>query len=381
MVTAFIPARGSSKSIPLKNIKPFCGRPLIYWSLKALEEAPSVDKVVVATDSDRIADTVQGFGFSKASIYRRKSENATDTASTESVMLEYLEASEMPDTEIFMLVQATSPMTTPKDFENGLQMMRTGSWDSVISCVRTWRFFWAEDGRSLNYDWKNRPRRQDFSGNLMENGAFYINTAGRIREGRNRLGGRIGICEMAPHTGFEADEKDDWTIMEALMSRHMEPSGKLPALFISDIDGTLTDGGMYYGSDGQEMKKFNTRDGMGFQFLREKGVKTGLITSEITPIAKKRAEKLKTDFLIQGSGFEGKLAEVRKICSGLGISLKDVAYIGDDVNCAALLGEAGMAACPEDASPEVKRIPGIYISPLKGGEGCVRDFIEKILNH
>ena len=112
-VIAFIPARGGSKSIPLKNIKGLCGKPLIYWSIKALNRS-IVDKIVVATDSDVIRKTVLEFNFSKVEIYDRDSRNATDDASTESVMLEYIEKSELLDSDIFMLVQATSPFTHPE---------------------------------------------------------------------------------------------------------------------------------------------------------------------------------------------------------------------------------------------------------------------------
>ena len=87
MNIAFIPVRGGSKSIPLKNIKILNGKPLVYWTLKAACEAECIDKVIVATDSTEIKKTVLNFGFEKAEVYDRKPENATDTASTESVML------------------------------------------------------------------------------------------------------------------------------------------------------------------------------------------------------------------------------------------------------------------------------------------------------
>ena len=165
------------------------------------------------------------------------------------------------------------------------------------------------------------------------------------------------------------------------MHRHLQPSTpkKLPVLFLSDVDGTLTDGGMYYGPEGEVLKKFNTRDGMGFQLLRERGVKTGLVTSEDNPIVTARGRKLKVDHIIQGRSFGGKVEAVREICRMEGISLSDVAYIGDDINCIELLKEAGIAACPSDADPLVKNVPFIYVSPFKGGQGCVRDFIRKIL--
>jgi len=217
MIIAFIPARGGSKSIPLKNIKPLCGKPLIYWSIRALEDATCIDEIIVATDSEEIIKTIADFNFSKTKIYRRKPENATDTASTESVMLEYIEQSNLHDNDIFMLVQATSPLTKTKHFEEALDLYRKNEFDSLLSCVRNYRFFWNENGTSENYDYKNRPRRQDFKGQLMENGAFYINTVGGIKKSQNRLCGKIGIYEMPEYTATELDEPSDWIILESFM--------------------------------------------------------------------------------------------------------------------------------------------------------------------
>lgn len=150
-------------------------------------------------------------------------------------------------------------------------------------------------------------------------------------------------------------------------------------LFLTDVDGTLTDGGMYYSAEGDVMKKFNTRDGMGLQLLMKEGVKTGIITSEDTEIVHRRFLKLGLDFLVQGKRYGGKLAATEEICRSLGISLDEVAYIGDDVNCAPLLEAAGFKACPADAMPQVKAIPGIHVMSLRGGEGCVREWINHFL--
>lgn len=150
-------------------------------------------------------------------------------------------------------------------------------------------------------------------------------------------------------------------------------------LFLTDVDGTLTDGGMYYTSSGDTMKKFNTRDGMGLQLLQRSGVKVGIVTSENTEIVTARARKLGLDYLVQGKRDGGKLAATMEICDELGIALAEVAYIGDDVNCADLLRAVGVAACPADAMPQVKRIPGIRLMTLKGGEGCVREFINQLM--
>lgn len=381
---AFIPVRGGSKSIPLKNIKFFCGKPLVCWNIEALESCDLIDEIIVATDSNQIEDTVLKYNYRKTKIYRRNPENACDTASTESVMLEYIHYANLRHDEIFILVQATSPLTETKDFTEALSIYKQGEYDSMLTCVRNYRFFWNENGTSKNYDYKNRPRRQNFKGELMENGAFYINTVKNILITGNRLSGKIGIYEMPEYTATEIDEPDDWVILENLMRKHILSKKKNKTkikLFISDVDGTLTDGGMYYSDRGDELKKFNTRDGMGFQLLREAGIKTGIITSENTQIVSNRARKIKIDYLIQGKQNGGKLVAAEEICKQLNITLNEVAYIGDDINCRELLENVGMAACPADANESIKTIPSIKILNLRGGEGCVREFINQILEN
>lgn len=218
---AFIPVRGGSKSIPLKNIKPLCGKPLVCWTIEALENCSGVDEIVVATDSDEIEKVVSSHSYTKTKIYRRSAENATDTATTVSVMLEYIHFAKLPLDTIFLLAQATSPMTETIHFSQALSMYSEGQYDSMLTCVRIYRFLWNENGTSKNYDYKNRPRRQDFSGELMENGAFYINTVKNILAHRNCLGGKIGIYEMPGYTATEIDEPDDWMVIENLMKKYI----------------------------------------------------------------------------------------------------------------------------------------------------------------
>jgi len=152
-------------------------------------------------------------------------------------------------------------------------------------------------------------------------------------------------------------------------------------LLLCDVDGTLTDGGMYYGEDGNEYKKFNTRDGMGLQLLQRQGVKVGIVTSENTRIVENRARKLGLDYLRQGARDGGKLAAAREICQEMGITLQQVAYIGDDVNCLALLQAVGWAACPADACEQVLNISGIHVLQRRGGDACVREWIDLVLKN
>lgn len=382
-VIAFIPVRGGSKSIPLKNIRFFCGKPLVFWNIEALQHAEAVDEIIVATDSTEIEKTVRQFGFDKVKIYNRSAGNATDTSSTESVMLEYIRYAGLSESDIFMLVQATSPLTQTRHFAEALDMYVKGEYDSMLTCVRNHRFFWHDDGTPINYDYTHRPRRQDFHGAWMENGAFYINTVKNIVATQNRLSGKTGIYEMPAYTAFELDEPDDWLVMENLMRKHVlnKKDVFIPdiRLVLTDIDGVLTDGGMYYTETGDEMKKFNARDGMAFSLLRKAGIKVGIITSENTQIVANRAKKLKADYLIQGKHEGGKLASAQAICLQEGISLDNVAYIGDDINCFELLSAVGLPACPNDAMRKIKEIAHILILSNKGGDCVFREFAEHVI--
>ena len=382
MNIAFVPVRCGSKSIPFKNIKLFCGKPLVYWSLLALENSENVDVVYLATDCTEIKQVVNSFDFSKVIVYDRNPNNATDTATTESVMLEFINSKKFSDEDLFLLVQATSPLMQTKDVDGSINQFQIKNCDSLLTCVRTKRFFWNDKNIPINYDYKNRPRRQDFEGLLMENGALYMSTVGEIKDCQNRLSGNISVYEMDECTAVELDEDDDWVIAESLMYKNILNKDRSTEIkvFLTDVDGTLTDAGMYYGEDGNEFKKFNTRDGKGFEILRKAGIKTGIITSENTKIVSNRAEKLKVDYLYQGVEHQGKLEVVKEICRIEGVELENIAYIGDDLNCKDLLIKAGLSACPSDAIEEVKLIPGIRILFKSGGSGAVREFIDCILN-
>lgn len=378
---AFVPVRSGSKSIKDKNIKLLNGKPLFFWVLNALQNASEINKIILATDSTNYAEIAKSFNFSKLEIYMRSAENASDTASTESVVLEYLEKANLNSQDIFVLAQATSPLTKSEDFDNALRQFAYSGKNSMLSCVKSKRFFWDKDGNTINYDYRNRPRRQDFDGMFMENGAFYINKVENILKDKNRLSGQIGIYEMHESTAIEIDEPIDWKIVEILLAEQNAVKKAQISdikLFMSDVDGVLTDAGMYYSENGDELKKFCTHDGMGIKLLKEKGVKVGIITTEDRQLNRNRANKLKLDYHFHGE--TNKLETIKNLCKELNISLSEVAYIGDDVNDFELLSAVGLAACPANSVEKIKNIPNIIHLTKKGGEGAVREFIEMILS-
>ena len=380
MNVAFIPVRGGSKSIPMKNIKLLAGHPLVWWVVRAACSCQCIDTVYVSTDSKEIRKCVSDFGESKLVIIDRSEETASDTATTESAMLEF---ANIYDFDNICLIQSTSPLVTSDDLYKGLLFLERNEADSVLSVVRQKRFIWKEtdDGNAepVNYDYLQRPRRQDFNGFLVENGAFYITSRNRLLRTGNRLSGRIKAVIMPEESYIEIDDPKDWDIVEALIKNEpREIEVNEIRMFLCDCDGTLTDGGMYYSDRGEELKKFNTRDAFGLRLLKEKGIIVGIITSENSNIPVVRGEKMDVSEVITAS--YNKLTSIRELCDKYGISIQNVAYIGDDLNDLEALVNVGLSFCPADACDEVKEKVD-YIMKARAGVGAVREAANQILRH
>ena len=150
----------------------------------------------------------------------------------------------------------------------------------------------------------------------------------------------------------------------------------LPKLILTDIDGVWTDGGMYYDQTGNEWKKFNTSDSAGVLFAHRLNIPVGIITGENTQIVARRSDKLHIDYLFQNS--KDKLAITQTLCEELHITLKDVAYIGDDIGDMSLLKQVGYAGVPASAPDYVRALGNVPLTK-KGGEGVFREFVEKII--
>ena len=148
-------------------------------------------------------------------------------------------------------------------------------------------------------------------------------------------------------------------------------------LLLTDCDGVLTDGGVYYGENGEVLKRFDIRDGMGVERLKNlANVETGIITGEVSPSVKKRAEKLKITEL--HLGIKDKLTLLTDILERKNLQPHEVAYIGDDVNDLEIMQKIGLSACPADAMIFNKNIAD-YVCENKGGHGAFREFAELII--
>lgn len=380
--TAFIPVRAGSKGIPGKNLVPIGGRPLVDWVIAAAIGSEFVDQVVVSTDGPHIAGYVAAT-WPQVVVHHRSAASATDEASTESVMLEYLESDTLADP--IVLMQATSPLTTAEDVSAVVRLLDV--YDSALSVVRQRRFQWRDgvDGAvPVGFDPAARPRRQDHSGSLVENGALYASSRGGVLTSGCRVHGRVGLHEMADTSYIELDEPSDVGILDHLLrdrdSPKSTPLGLLEAarrvrLVISDVDGCLTDNGMYYGTSGVELKRFSARDGKGFELLRLAGVHTMLLTSESSSVVVNRAAKLKVDRVVLGSS--DKLADAQLVCHELGVRLDEVAFLGDDVHDVALMEAVGLPACPADGTIAAA-VAAMYRCTASGGRGAFRELADLV---
>jgi YrbI family 3-deoxy-D-manno-octulosonate 8-phosphate phosphatase len=377
---AIIPLRKNSKGIPGKNKKKLVGRPLFCW---VLAEAifSDLDAVFVFTDDTEIIDFVsKNYAWApKVKVLLRNEVNATDTATTESVMLEFAEKINN-DFDIICLLQATSPLTLAADINKALDKISAESYDASISVVNTHRFTWNNEGNPVNYDVFKRPRRQDFEGLLIENGAIYCSTKEAFLGSKNRVSGNIGLVEMAEETLSEIDTESDWLIVEQLlmdrMKKQKEPK-KITHLVL-DVDGVFTNGTVFYDKNGELAKQFDMRDGMGLEILREHGVEVMVMTSEQSEIVAQRMKKLKIENVYLG--VKDKYALLKQLLKEKNISINNVAYIGDDINDLANICSAGWSLTPNNAKQIVKLHADIILSK-NAGDGAIREACEFLMKY
>ncbi|WP_159017958.1 acylneuraminate cytidylyltransferase [Algibacter sp. L3A6] len=375
----FIPLRKGSKGIVGKNKRKMVGRPLYTWVLGAALQS-DLDLVYIYTDDQSIINFIakEYHYTNKVKAVLRSDASATDTASTESAMLEFATQIDY-DFDVFCLLQATSPFTTAIDINACLTQVENGK-DSALTVVNTHRFLWNANGTPINYDYNNRPRRQDFEGLLIENGAVYTCTKQVLQNNKNRLGQNIGIVKMPEDSLQEIDSESDWIVVENLLierQKQLKKAEKITHLVL-DVDGVFTDGTITYTKDGEHTKSFDMRDGMGLEILRQFGIEVMIMTSEQSELVAKRMEKLqiKQVFL----GVKDKYTLLKTLSIQQNFSLNNVAYVGDDVNDMANICSVGWSFAPQNAMTEIKTNADVVLSKPSGA-GAIREACYFIKNY
>jgi CMP-N-acetylneuraminic acid synthetase len=215
MNIALIPAKLNSKRILKKNIKKFCGKPLIYWICKAVQESKQLNFGIVSTESDKIKDIVNSFGFDKIKVINEDVPDNPDMATHKHVIQNLLCKIDF-GFKNFVYLNPTSPFMTASQIDFALHNFEITKKDSQLCVIRQQRFQWFDYGYPKNYNIFQRPRTQDFTGELIEVGSCYISTYNNLIKYNDILGGRIGLLELPEYFYFELDTPLDWIVMTSI---------------------------------------------------------------------------------------------------------------------------------------------------------------------
>lgn len=375
---AIIPARGGSKQVPRKNLMRVGGVPLVVRAVHAAAAAAGVDLVVVSTDDAEIAAVSAAAG---ARVVRRPAEISGDTASSESAILHALDELER-DGELFDVVaflQATSPFIPSDALASAVADVSADRADSVFSAYETYGFLWRRGGDggavAINHDSAHRPRRQEREPHHLETGAFYVFRTEGFRASRHRFFGRIGIAEVPEWSAVEIDDEHQLRIARTLAALHESPQAIAAKAVVTDFDGVHTDDTAFVDADGREGVRVSREDGMGVSLLRRAGVPMLILSTEVNPIVRARAHKLRVPVL---HGVDDKESALRGWADENGIDLAEVAYLGNDVNDLPAMRIVGWPVAVANAHPRVREEARVVLS-REGGRGAVRELIERVL--
>lgn len=382
-VVAIIPARGGSKGVPRKNVRRVGGVPLIERAVRSALAAEGVDLVVVSTDDDEIAAVSTAAG---ARVVRRPDEISGDTASSESAILHALDELDRSGdrVDVVAFLQATSPFIPSEALADAVREVRAGAADSVFAAHETYGFLWGRAGAdqadagaavAINHDATHRPRRQDREPHFLETGAFYVFRADGFREAKHRFFGRIRIAEVPEWTAIEIDDEHQLRIARALAALHEAPDRIPVRAIVTDFDGVHTDDTASVDADGVERVRVSREDGMGVSLLRRAGIPMLILSTEVNPVVRARADKLRVPVL---HGIDDKESALRGWAQENGIPLAEIAYLGNDVNDLPALRIVGWPIAVANAHPLVLEAARVVLDRT-GGHGAVRELIERVL--
>lgn len=376
---AIIPARGGSRGVPRKNVRRVGGVPLVARAVQAALAADGIDLVVVSTDDAEIAEVAAVAG---ARIVHRPADISGDTASSESAVLHAIGQLEAEGVEVGVVafLQATSPFIPSAALADAVARVRAGEADSVFSAHETFGFVWRRDAdgqaSGINHDASHRPRRQDREPHYLETGAFYVFTAAGFRESRHRFFGRIAVAEVPEWSAIEIDDEHQLRIARSLAAMHEAPHPIAVRAVVTDFDGVHTDDTAIIDASGGERVRVSREDGMGVALLRHAGIPMLILSTEVNPVVRARAEKLRVPVL---HGIDDKEQALRGWAAENGLDLDDIAYLGNDVNDLPAMRIVGWPIAVANAHPRVREAARVVLTRT-GGSGAVRELVERVLS-
>ncbi|MFN3741745.1 MAG: cytidylyltransferase domain-containing protein [Anaerolineales bacterium] len=400
-ILALIPARGGSKGIPRKNIRPFAGYPLIAWSIAAAQQARSVTRIIVSTDDAEIADIAHQFGAEVP--FLRPPELAQDQTPDWPVFehaLRWLAEHEGYQPEIVVHLRPTSPIRPPWCIDEAVRiLLEHPDADCVRGVVpsgqnpfKMWRID-PQSGRMIPLlnlpdiaEPYNAPR-QSLPPTYWQTGHIDAIRARTILEKRSMTGEVIYPLLLDPRYTVDIDTPTDWERYEQVV-RHLDlevvwpgrrprPMPRKVSLLVLDFDGVLTDNRVWTDSEGREMVVSLRSDSLFLRELKANGIDVLVLSSEPNPVVQARARKLGLE-AVHGVGIREKGSVLREILKARRILPEEVVYVGNDLNDLPCFEISGWAVAVADAWPEVRRAAD-YVLSRPGGQGAVREICEMLL--
>ncbi len=373
---AIIPARGGSKGLPRKNVRPMCGKPLIGWTIEAAQDSACVGRVIVSTDDPEIAQVSRRYG---AEVVWRPPALSGDQASSESALLHALEQIEMVR-GILVFLQCTAPLMVSADIDRAVDALQHA--DTAFTATSWHRFAWSktpEGARPVGHDRSHRLRRQDLGEQFLEVGAVYAMKIERFLEARSRFFGRTAIVEVPAERSLEIDDEVDFMLVQELLRRRLatERAARLPSTLeavVMDFDGVLTDNRVRVDQEGKESVLCHRGDGWAMQRLKEMGIRLLVLTNESNPSVRRRAEKLSVECIVA----DRKLPALQDWLADQGIHPRRTIYIGNDVPDRECMLYVGCGVAPADAYPSAKEAAQVVLE-TPGGYGCIRELARMLL--
>ena len=384
-VVAIIPARGGSKGVPGKNLKEIGGVPLVGRSVQAAMASTRIGSVYVSSDDHDILAAGKKYG---AGAILRPAHISGDKASSEAALTHGIEeirrSGKQPSVVVF--IQCTSPFTGPDDLDRLVAALEDQTICASLTVSEDHGFLWrqGEDGRGhgINHDeTKARQRRQDMQPQYRENGAAYAMKIDPYLALGRRFCGPVAIVETHMPS-LEIDEPADlilaqaWWELSRRKSRasHLETLKTIRAL-VTDFDGVHTDDTVLVDQDGKESVICSRSDGMGIAKLASAGYKVLILSKEQNPVVTARAKKLRVECR---QGIDEKKGELERWAAEQGLSLNEIAYVGNDVNDLECLRAVGLSIAPCDAHPDVLAEVRWTLS-APGGRGALREICDTAL--
>ena len=379
-IVGVIPAKSSSTRLSGKNTRKIMGVPLFLWAASNLARVLPRADIHIDSDGDDILDLAAKHGFGTIRRPVSLATNATDG--------NQLLAWEASQVEADIYIQHLPPMLflRPGTIARAIEMLGDPGCNSVFGVHREKVYLWGEHAPC--YDLHNIPNSFTLDDTIREGMGFYAVKRQAFVESGIRVAPPFRMIELDRFEAIDIDTPEDFQFAGAV-ARGLPPDSDLLAgigrlldardvkLVIIDVDGTMTDGGMYYTDDGRQMKKFNAKDGLAIGEAVKSGLEVGFLSSGYCDdIVRARADTLGVRRVHLGRG--AKIEVVRQWARELGLDLNQIAFLGDDVNDVEAMHACGVSACPSDSVAAVRQAATFTLAAT-GGRGCVREFFDRFL--